>query len=115
MLALGSIEILKGPQGTLYGTPSMGGLLRYNTRTPESDYFSGLVGGEVSRTGAGGTSATGHGHSIGWAGAGDLYPATHRRHDGLWAPNSNVPIAPSTSVPCAVQWERVGWGSKGGA
>jgi iron complex outermembrane recepter protein len=63
LLDLGSIEVLKGPQGTLYGTASLGGLLRYNTRTPESSYFSGLVGGEVSRTAAGGTNYTGYGYA----------------------------------------------------
>ena len=30
----------------------------------------------------------------------------------IWAPNSNVPFTPSRSVPCAVQRERVEWGSK---
>jgi iron complex outermembrane recepter protein len=63
LLDLGSIEVLKGPQGTLYGTASLGGLLRYNTRTPESNYFSGLVGGEVSRTSAGGTNYTAYGYA----------------------------------------------------
>ncbi|MBC7938608.1 MAG: TonB-dependent receptor [Chitinophagaceae bacterium] len=61
LLDLGSIEVLKGPQGTLYGTASMGGLLRYNTRAPDSDYFSGLVGSEVSRTAHGGTNYTAYG------------------------------------------------------
>ena len=32
----------------------------------------------------------------------------------MWAPNSNVPFAPSRSVPCAVQRERFGWSSKDG-
>jgi outer membrane receptor protein involved in Fe transport len=63
LLDLGSIEVLKGPQGTLYGTASLGGLLRYNTRTPETNYFSGLVGGEMSSTSSGGTNYTGYGYA----------------------------------------------------
>jgi len=41
------IEILRGPQGTLYGASSIGGLLKYVTVTPSLDGFSGKVGGEV--------------------------------------------------------------------
>ncbi len=57
-----SIEILKGPQGTLYGSSSMGGLLKYNSRTPDSSLFSGLLGGEVSSTRNGGTNYTAQGY-----------------------------------------------------
>ena len=35
------IEILRGPQGTLYGASSIGGLLKYVTVTPSLDGFSG--------------------------------------------------------------------------
>ena len=63
LLDLGSIEILKGPQGTLHGTASMGGLLRFNTSAPDYRYFSGQVGGEVSRTAFGGTNYTTQGHA----------------------------------------------------
>ncbi|HVY80367.1 MAG TPA: TonB-dependent receptor [Steroidobacteraceae bacterium] len=34
------VNVLKGPQGTLYGASSLGGLLRYVTKTPEYDQFS---------------------------------------------------------------------------
>lgn len=62
LLDLSSIEILKGPQGILYGASAMGGLLKYNTRIPESTFMSGLVGGEASRTQKGGTNYTAYGN-----------------------------------------------------
>jgi len=40
---LSQIEVLKGPQGTLFGAGAMGGVLRYVTRTPNFDDFSGSV------------------------------------------------------------------------
>ncbi len=40
---LDRIEVLRGPQGTLYGANSMGGLLRYVTRDPSTDAFSARV------------------------------------------------------------------------
>jgi iron complex outermembrane recepter protein len=61
LLDLSSIEVLKGPQGTLYGASAMGGLLKYNTRIPE-DGFSGLFGGEASKTQRGGGNFTAYGH-----------------------------------------------------
>jgi len=41
------VEILRGPQGTLYGASSMGGLLRYVARTPDPSGFSFQASGEV--------------------------------------------------------------------
>src|SRR6476659_2901824 len=40
---LEQIEVLKGPQGTLFGGGAMGGVLRYVTRTPDFDKFGGSV------------------------------------------------------------------------
>jgi outer membrane receptor protein involved in Fe transport len=37
------IEVLRGPQGTLYGTASMGGLLKYVTVSPSLDGFKGSI------------------------------------------------------------------------
>jgi len=40
---LEQIEVLKGPQGTLFGGGAMGGVLRYVTRLPDFNKFSGTV------------------------------------------------------------------------
>jgi outer membrane receptor protein involved in Fe transport len=41
------VEVLKGPQGTLYGASSLGGLLKYVTRTPDLNRSSLHVGGST--------------------------------------------------------------------
>ena len=40
---LARIEVLRGPQGTLYGASSIGGLLKFVTVDPSTDAFSGRV------------------------------------------------------------------------
>ncbi|WP_066703931.1 TonB-dependent receptor [Sphingobium amiense] len=40
---LSSIEVLRGPQGTLYGASSIGGLLKYVTTAPSLTEFKGRV------------------------------------------------------------------------
>jgi outer membrane receptor protein involved in Fe transport len=45
---LARIEVLRGPQGTLYGVSSMGGLLKYVTIDPSTDSFRGRVETGVS-------------------------------------------------------------------
>lgn len=51
---LDRIEVLKGPQGTLYGASSMSGTIRYITKKPVLDKFEGYVQGEGSNTSQGG-------------------------------------------------------------
>jgi iron complex outermembrane receptor protein len=58
LLDLNHVEILRGPQGTLYGAGAMGGLLKYVTNEPDSEQFSGQVGTGVSGTEHGGVSGT---------------------------------------------------------
>lgn len=50
------IEILRGPQGTLYGASTMGGLLKYVTNTPDVAVFGGSVRANVAGTRHGGVS-----------------------------------------------------------
>jgi outer membrane receptor protein involved in Fe transport len=45
---LSRVEVLRGPQGTLYGASSMGGLIKFVTRDPHLDAFSGRLQGTLS-------------------------------------------------------------------
>ncbi len=55
------IEVLRGPQGTIYGANSEGGLLKFVTNAPELGKFSfaGEAGGEMVSHGGGGMQAHG--------------------------------------------------------
>ncbi|MBS0420048.1 MAG: TonB-dependent receptor [Proteobacteria bacterium] len=44
---LASIEVLRGPQGTLYGASSIGGLIKYVTVDPSTTTVNGTVQGSV--------------------------------------------------------------------
>ena len=48
------VEVIKGPQGTLFGASSMGGSLRYITRDPALDEFRGRFSVDMSDTTEGG-------------------------------------------------------------
>jgi iron complex outermembrane recepter protein len=50
---LARIEVLRGPQGTLYGASSIGGLLKFITVDPSMDGVSGRLQGGVSSTKSG--------------------------------------------------------------
>jgi len=56
-LNLDRIEILKGPQGTLFGASSMGGNLRYITKQPSLSENSGVVQLQAGQTRHGGFDA----------------------------------------------------------
>ncbi|WP_226633908.1 TonB-dependent receptor [Novosphingobium profundi] len=47
------IEVLRGPQGTLYGASSLGGLVKYVTNEPDAGVFEarGRISGELTRHG----------------------------------------------------------------
>ncbi|MBV8496340.1 MAG: TonB-dependent receptor, partial [Gammaproteobacteria bacterium] len=54
---LARIEVLRGPQGTLYGASSMGGTVRFITNQPNLARAEGAVKGEGSYTDHGGGNA----------------------------------------------------------
>ncbi|MGS0894121.1 TonB-dependent receptor [Burkholderia stagnalis] len=58
LLDLNHIEILFGPQGTLYGAGAMGGLLKYVTNQPDTESFFGSAATTFSSTWHGGLNNT---------------------------------------------------------
>ncbi|MHC1479134.1 TonB-dependent receptor [Frateuria aurantia] len=50
------IEVLRGPQGTLYGASSMGGLIKFSMVQPDTESFSGRYQTDVSSTAHGGVN-----------------------------------------------------------
>jgi iron complex outermembrane receptor protein len=85
------IEVLRGPQGTLFGSGSEGGTVRYITTQPSLTKFSIYARSEVSTTEGGAPSAEG-----GVAVGGPLIDGTlgarvsvWYRHDGGWIDDMN--------------------------
>ena len=64
---LNRVEVLRGPQGTLFGAGSEGGTVRYITNQPSLTNFSGFAHSEVSWTDHGAPS-----YELGFAGGGPL-------------------------------------------
>ncbi len=54
---LDHIEVLRGPQGTLYGASSLGGLIKFVMASADTDGFSGRVQSDISSVEHGGMGA----------------------------------------------------------
>lgn len=56
LIDMARVEVLKGPQGTLFGQSSMGGTIRYITNQPNTEALAGGISGYVSDTAHGGSN-----------------------------------------------------------
>jgi outer membrane receptor protein involved in Fe transport len=56
LVDLDRVEVLKGPQGTLYGGSAMGGAIKYVSRQPAMNRFSVMAEGGVASVAHGGVS-----------------------------------------------------------
>jgi len=87
---LDRVEVLRGPQGTLYGASTMGGLLKYVTTRPNTTDFRGNSQVSVADTGDGGgvsynvAAAANIPISAGTAG---LRASVYQMHDGGFIDN----------------------------
>jgi iron complex outermembrane recepter protein len=86
---LDHIEVLRGPQGTLYGAASLGGLIKFVTRQPDTQNFSGRVEAGFEST---------QGGTVGWTTRGSvniplmrdvvaLQVSAFKREDPAWLDN----------------------------
>jgi outer membrane receptor protein involved in Fe transport len=116
MFDLERVEVLRGPQGTLYGSSSMGGTIRLITRQPQIGEFESSVGATVSSTTGGGTNYRLNGMVN--APLGDAFAlrvvASYTDNDGYFDRvdsatgdtfATNVNTEESTSVRAALRWQ----------
>ena len=77
------VEVLRGPQGTVYGASSLGGVLKYVTNEPTTDAFEGRVRGTIENVDGG---------DMAWSGAGMV----------------NVPVSDSVAIRASGFYRNVG-------
>jgi iron complex outermembrane receptor protein len=75
------IEVLRGPQGTLFGRNTTGGAISVTTRTP-SDSFGGMVEGSYGSFGAKGAQVRIDTGLLGASGVKLSFAGQHRQQDG---------------------------------
>jgi outer membrane receptor protein involved in Fe transport len=73
------VEVMRGPQGTLYGGGSLGGVLRIATRKPDLDHYQANIMAGLAYTWGGGIG-------------------------NEWEATANIPIAPGRLALRAVAW-----------
>lgn len=94
---LDRVEVLRGPQGTLFGAGAEGGVVRFITPQPGLTKNSGYARTEIATTRHGGTS-----YEAGAAFGGPLIDnvlgfrvSASFRHDGGWVARANYTLKPS--------------------
>jgi iron complex outermembrane receptor protein len=111
---LGQIEVLKGPQGTLYGAGAVGGLLKFNTLSPSFNDIKGGASFGVNSVESGG---------FGWAGRGSvsvpiikdvlaIQASGFYRHDAGYIDQVNSRIAHADANGANVKGGRVALAAK---
>src|SRR5690606_29828434 len=105
------VEVLRGPQGTLYGRNTLGGAIKLVTRAPEPDFggtaalAAGNYGrrdarlvlnlpmGEVrTRVALAGYDRDGYGRNLSTGGEVSARDAAVARWNGLWAPRDDLQV-----------------------
>ena len=109
---LARVEVLRGPQGTLYGASSMGGTIRLITTQPRINTTESSLRAEASSTQGGGPNGR-LDAMLNVPVADDVAAlrvvGTYKRMSGfidrwvgVWAPNPNSPVSPAYPVSPAV-------------
>ncbi|WP_213604844.1 TonB-dependent receptor [Pseudoxanthomonas japonensis] len=111
------VEVLRGPQGTLYGSGALGGAVRFLLRQPELGAWDARLSGSASSVSESG--------SIGWSGSGTLnvpvsdtlamrfnvtvndFPGATDYRNVYKLDASGLPTAPNGVLDDAAEYERV--------
>jgi len=92
LLDMSRIEVIRGPQGTLYGQGALGGTIRYITNPVDLTHFSASVGGDFGAVSGGGNDWRTEGDlnlPISDAKAGARLAASYQ-HFGGWIDNPRI-------------------------
>ena len=96
------MEVLRGPQGTLYGAGTMGGLLKYVLKDADPTAFKAQAGVE-------GLSIDGAGGSIGWGARGASTCRSAKRLRYASVPTSRRrPATSAMPMPAVTERQRSG-------
>src|SRR5271165_1214816 len=98
---LDRVEVLRGPQGTLFGAGAEGGVVRFITPSPGLDKTTGYARADVASTDGGAASYEG-GAAFGAPIIDDVLAfraSVSFRRDGGWVDRVGYALSPSASVP----------------